>query len=285
MENRMMSTSTDLSPAASRARCRVRIATAVAALLVIGQTRWSVATETTTFPSAAEASEALFQAAKNCDEHALEAIIGAGEELTSCGDESTDKREREQFAQKYQEMHRLVREPDGTTVLYIGAENWPFPIPLVSREGRWRFDPETGAREIMFRRIGANELTAIEVCRAAVRAKKGDGTTGSNDPIMEYAEALVGAERAKSGTAGHAAPDDESFQGYRFYVLTGAPGSGGKTGGFAVVAYPAEYRSSGVMTFVIGEDGIVYERDLGPETARLAPKLKARPTSGWHTAG
>src|SRR2546428_2691365 len=286
MERPMMATSTDVTRAPCRVRCQLWIAAVVAAVLVIGHVGWSVAdaSETKTFPSAADASEALFQAVQNGDEHAVEAILGAGEDLTSCGDVSTNKRERERFVQKYQEMHRLVGEPDGTTVLYIGAENWPFPIPLVSRKGRWHFDAQTGAREVMFRRIGADEVTAIEVCRAAVQASKQNGaTTRSDDPIIQYAEALVSAGSAKSGTTGRATPDDEPFDGYYFVVLTERPGTGEKTGPLAVVAYPAVYRSSGVMTFVVREDGVVYERDLGPETTRIARKLKA-PTSGWHTA-
>jgi len=280
-----MSTPTDVTRAPSRARCQVWIAAAMGAVLVIGNPRWNVAdaSETKTFPSAADASEALLHAVQNGDEHALEATLGAGEELTSCGDESTDRRERDRFVQKYQEMHRLVGEPDGTTVLYIGAENWPFPIPLVSRRGRWHFDAQTGMREIMFRRIGADEATAIEVCRAAVQARKQNGTTTtSDDPIIQYAEALVSAGRAKSGTTDRATPDDEPFHGYRFVALTEGREIDGKAGGLALVAYPADYRSSGVMTFVVGEDGVVYERDLGPQTARVARKLKARPASGWH---
>ena len=257
-------------------------------VLVIGHPPSSVAdaSETKTFPSAVDASEALFQAVQTGDEHALEATLGAGQELTSCGDELTDKRERDRFVQKYQEMHRLVGEPDGTTVLYIGAENWPFPIPLVSRKGRWYFDAQTGAREVVFRRIGGNEVTAIEVCRAAVRvSKQNEATTRNDDPISQYAEALVSGAGAKGGTTGRATPDDQPFHGYYFVVLTERPGTGEKTGALAVVAYPAEYRSSGVMTFVVGEDGVVYERDLGPETAGVARKLKARPTSGWHAVG
>src|SRR5881296_1572312 len=253
MEKRMMSTPTDVTRAPSRARCQVWIPAVVAAVLLIVHPPSSVAdaSETKTFPSAGDASEALFQAVQNGDEHALEAILGAGEELTSCGDESTDKRERVQFTQKYQEMHRLVGEPDGTTVLYIGAENWPFPIPLVSRKGRWHFDARTGTREIMFRRIGADEVTAIGVCRAAVQANEQNGTTRSDDPIIQYAATLVSAERAKSGTTNRATSDGEPFHGYHFVVLTERPGTGEKTGALAVVAYPAEYRSSGVMTFVV----------------------------------
>src|SRR6201984_573971 len=116
------------------------------------------------FSSPGEATDALFQAAQKEDEPTLEAILGAGKEVTSSSDPEEDKLEREQFSQKYQEMHRLVQEPDGRTVLYIGAENWPFPIPLVSRNGAWYFDSDRGKQEILFRRIGENETTAIQVC-------------------------------------------------------------------------------------------------------------------------
>ena len=280
-----MSTATNVRRVVSRARCPGRIAALVAVALVIGPPRWSIAAATAvrTFASAGDASEALFQAVRNGDRQAVEAVLGSADGLASCGDESRDAGERERFVEKYQELHRLVREPDGTTVLYVGAENWPFPIPLVSRKGRWHFDAQTGAREVVFRRIGGNEVTAIEVCRAAVRvSKQNEATTRNDDPISQYAEALVSGAGAKGGTTGRATPDDQPFHGYYFVVLTERPGTGEKTGALAVVAYPAEYRSSGVMTFVVGEDGVVYERDLGPETAGVARKLKARPTSGWH---
>ena len=245
-----------------------------AAAVVIGPTRWAVAdaAQARTFASAPDASEALFQAAQDADRRALDAILGSNAGLASCGDESRDMGERGRFVEKYQEMHRLVREPDGTTVLYVGAENWPFPIPLVSSKGRWYFDAETGRQEVTFRRIGADEMSAIEVCRTAVEAAKDDDATArSNDPIVAYAQRLVSAARATDGTNG--AP---AFHGYRFVFRN--------SGGLNVVAYPAEYRSSGVMTFVVGGDGVVYERDLGPETARVARTLRVRPASGWRAA-
>src|ERR1700719_3336278 len=134
-----------------------------------------------TFSSPAEASSALFQAAQKEDEPALEAILGAGKEVTSSSDDVEDKLEREHFSQKYQEMHRLVREPDGNTVLYIGAENWPFPIPLISKNGAWHFDTSTGLQEILFRRVGENEATAIQVCHALVKTKKQQETSATGD--------------------------------------------------------------------------------------------------------
>ena len=148
-------------------------ALASAALLVglaMGQARLSSAQDAAheTFASAEEASHALFAAVQSNNEQAIMQILGRDKELVSSGDEHEDKRERERFAQKYQEMHRLVREPDGTTVLYIGAENWPFPVPLVARRGQWFFDSDAGAQEILFRYIGENESIAIETSHALV---------------------------------------------------------------------------------------------------------------------
>src|SRR6266849_382091 len=123
-----------------------RVVASTVLLLVVGCAGSSFAQQLQpkTFSSPAEATSALFQAAQREDEQTLETILGAGKEVTSSNDEVEDKLERERFTQKYQEMHRLVREPDGSTVLYIGAENWPFPIPLVSKNGAWYFDSDTG---------------------------------------------------------------------------------------------------------------------------------------------
>ena len=271
----MMST----PPSVTCSAVRIRLTMMAAAALVIGPPRWAVAgtSGARTFSSAGAASDALFQAARDGDAHALRTILGSRDHLASCGDESRDRGERGRFVEKYQEMHRLVREPDGTTVLYVGAENWPFPIPLVSSRGRWRFDAEAGEREVTFRRIGADEATAMEVCRAAIEAGRQDATAAtSTDPIVTFARRLVGTTPATAGTNGPA-PDEATFHGYRFVVV--------RNGSLTIVAYPAEYRSSGVMTFVVGEDGVVYERDLGSDTARVARSLKARPAAGWHVVG
>src|SRR6202049_426505 len=124
------------------------------------------------FQSTAEASQTLFQAVQSNNEEAITKILGGPTELTSSRDAGQDKVERELFVQKYQEMHRLGRDVDGSMTLYIGAENWPFPIPLVAKSGAWRFDPEAGANEITFRRIGENELAAIATCHEFVAAEK-----------------------------------------------------------------------------------------------------------------
>jgi hypothetical protein len=235
------------------------------------------------FSSPGEASSALFEAAEKENEQALEAILGAGKEVTSSSDEVEDQLEREQFCQKYREMHRLVREPDGTTVLYVGAENWPFPVPLVSKNGAWYFDSKTGMDEIKFRRIGENEATAIQVCEEFAMGKnEADLKAASEDPITRFAQSLA------SGTTANADNKESNpFHGYYFRVVEGNPASdlsGHGARGLALIAYPAEYQSSGVKTFVVTRKGLVFEKDLGPETTTIAPQMKARTGSRWHPA-
>ena len=204
----------------------------------------------TTYPSAEGAAQALFLAVQAGDEPGLSQILGGDSKLFSAGDKDQDDLDRGTFLAKYREMHRLARQPDGT-ILYLGAENWPFPIPIVSKKGVWSFDAQTGTREILFRRIGANESFAIDVCQALPRADQVDPAAflGSRVP----------------------------FHGYYFRAL---PVSG-KHASF--VAYPAEYRSSGVMTFIVEDGGVVYERDLGPDTAKAASRItNEKPDSTWH---
>jgi hypothetical protein len=259
-------------------------------LVVVGYVGSSFAqgVQPKTFSSPAEASSALFQAAQKADEPALEAILGAGKEVTSSSDDVEDKLERERFSQKYQEMHRLVREPDGSTVLYIGAENWPFPIPLVSKNGAWYFDSEAGMQEIKFRRVGENETTAIQVCNAFVMAKKQGETKAADedDSISQYVQGLLSAG-VTNGDNNESSP----FHGYYFRIVTdnsaarnkGDVAGGTKSGGLVLIAYPADYRSSGVKTFIVSQDNVVYEKDLGPKTATVAPSIRAR-SSSWHAA-
>jgi len=269
-------------------------------LLVVGFTGSSFAQDSRprTFSSPGEAANALFEAAQKEDEPALETILGAGKEVTSSSDEVEDKLEREQFTKKYQEMHRLVREPDGSTVLYIGAENWPFPFPLISNNGAWYFDSDTGREEILFRTVGENETTAIQVCRALAKAKvnvkeQSEKDVRTDDPISQYVQSLISARTANAdNTSRNAEKESSPFHGYYFRVVTGNSAATAnsyagvkKTGGLALVAYPAEYGSSGVMTFIVTQDGVVYERDLGQKTSKVAPVLKKRsPNSSWHVA-
>jgi hypothetical protein len=219
------------------------------------------------FPSTAEASQTLFQAVQGNDEAAIATILGGPTELTSSRDRAQDKAEREMFVQKYQEMHRLGRDADGSITLYIGAENWPFPVPLVATNGAWRFDPEAGAKEVTFRRIGDNEFAAIATCHefAAAEGRK-SAAPHTTDPSDISPGSLV-AKAARGTSDG----DPILLHGYYFRTL---PVRGAKrTGQFALIAYPAEYRSSGVMTFLITEKNIVYEKDLGQNTAAQASAM------------
>jgi hypothetical protein len=261
-----------------------------------------------TFSSAAEAAQTLVEAVKKNDQPALLKVLGSNSQnLISSGDDAEDKNDRDQFVHKYRQMHRLVTEPDGTTTLYIGAENWPTPIPLVHKGDTWYFDTAAGKQEILYRRIGKNELAAIQVCRELVDAQKeyyGQSHDGEqhvyaqqiySDPGKQnglYWEASSGepaspigplvAVAAKQGYGKAADQEHQPFEGYYFHVLKAERVSGrnqsyivdGKmTRGFAFVAYPAEFRSSGVMTFVVNQDGIVYEKDLGPRTSEIVKTL------------
>src|SRR5882762_8445310 len=191
-----MHTTNLITETASRPRLNWVGTLSALTLLMVGYSQSSLAQKSgpETFSSPGKASGALFQAVQNSDEEALERILGADKEVTSSNDEIEDKLERERFSEKYQEMHRLVQEPDGRTVLYIGAENWPFPIPLVSKNGAWHFDSDSGKQEILFRTIGENETTAIQVChvlaQAAQAKERSDTETTGADPITQYAQNL-----------------------------------------------------------------------------------------------
>jgi len=232
----------------------IRVRGAFASLAVVVAT-WAPASRAQqahqrTYPSAEDAAQALFLAVQAGDEPGLSQVLGGDSKLFSAGDKDEDDLDRRTFLAKYREMHRLAREPDGT-ILYLGAENWPFPIPIVSKKDAWSFDAQTGTREILFRRIGANESFAIDVCQALARADQVD----------------------PAAFLGNRVP----FHGYYFRAL---PVSG-KHASF--VAYPAEYRSSGVMTFIVEDGGVVYERDLGPDTAKAAGRItNEKPDSTWH---
>jgi len=270
-----------------------------------------------TFRSAEEAANALVTAAQANDEKMMLQILGSnGEQIVSSGDEIEDANSRANFVKRYQEMHRLVKEPDGTTTLYIGAENWPTPIPLVYQRNSWYFDTEAGKKEVLYRRIGRNELSAIRVCQELVAAQK-----EYSAEHKEYARKIFSDEEQHNGLYWKAAAGEPQspigplvasavaqgdapsqpgaptpYRGYYFHVLTrqgkNAPGgaknyvvNGKMTDGFAFVAYPAEYRSSGVMTFIVTEDGVVYQKDLGRKTDILAKGMKEYdPNPSWQNA-
>ncbi|HTB91235.1 MAG TPA: DUF2950 domain-containing protein [Candidatus Sulfotelmatobacter sp.] len=268
-----------------------------------------------TFSSPEDASKALYAAAKGNDEKVVIDLLGPeGREVVSSGDEAEDAQARANFVKRYEEMSRLVKEPDGSVTLYIGPHNWPFPISLVNKGNVWYFNTTAAKQEILFRRIGRNEVSAIHVCRELVAAQR-EYYTQQNS---EYARKIFSEEGKHDGLywktsenqprspigplVAHAVLDEETknrgaqpvpFRGYYFHILTGqgknAVGGaksyvadGKMTGGFAFIAYPADYRSSGVMTFLVNEDGVVYEKDLGNKTASLGMSIREyNPDSSW----
>jgi hypothetical protein len=269
-----------------------------------------------TFATAEEAGSALAAATEAGDGAAILAIFGPdGKQVVYSGDDVQDREMHANFAKKYLQMHRLVNEPDGTTTLYIGAENWPTPIPLVHKGNVWYFDTAAGTKEILYRRVGRNEITTIRVCQELVAAQKDYASQNHNEYTQRffsdagqhnglYWKAAAGAPQSPIGPliASAVAEGYESipeggatpFHGYYFHILIAqgrhAPGGsksyivrGKMTGGFAFVAYPAEYRSSGVMTFIVGSNGVVYEKDLGKDTESIVKAMKKfDPDSSWH---
>ncbi|HTZ99675.1 MAG TPA: DUF2950 domain-containing protein [Candidatus Aquilonibacter sp.] len=271
-----------------------------------------------TFPSSAAASQALADAAKANDESALLHILGPeGKNIISSGDATEDADNRANFAARYEQMHRLMKEPDGSTTLYVGAENWPMPIPLVEKAKTWYFDTPRAEKEILFRRIGRNEMSTIRVCQQLVAAQKEYYDAQGH----EYAQQIFSDEGQHNGLYWKAAEGQPEspigplvaqavsegyvkgrnvaptpYLGYYYHILTaqGPSATGGAesyiedgkmTRGFAFVAYPAEYRSSGVMTFMVDASGIIYERDLGKDTETIAKTMKAyNPGPGWRKA-
>jgi hypothetical protein len=270
------------------------------------------------FSSPEEVSKAFVAAVQSNDTTAIREILGPdSRQIVSSGDPTEDAESRANFARKYHEMHRFVKEPDGSVTLYIGAENWPTPIPLAIKGNFWFFDTEAGKKEILFRRIGRNELSAIRVCQELVAAQKEYYAMEHNEYANQIfsdagahnglywkvsdgeAESPIGplvasavVEGYGKGNAGLQTP----YHGYFFRVLTrqgkhardGAKGyivNGKMTEGFAFAAYPAEYRSSGVMTFVVDQDGIVYQKDLGNKTEAQGKSMQEyNPDSSWRNA-
>ena len=270
-----------------------------------------------TFPSAEKAADALYTAAKDHDESGMLAILGSdAHDIVMWTDSSSDRNAQDdQFARKYEQMHRLVQEPDNETTLYVGAENWPLPLPIVEHDGAWYFDCSLGRREILYRRIGENEMETMETLRGIVDAENqhyaNSAEMGAN--TEEYAQHFTCSEgqhdglfSAASGSdddsnaigpylaeASYERSDREPFHGYFFHILTaqGAHAHGGArnyivdgkmTGGFAVVAFPAAYRSSGVKTFIVSQNGRIFSKDLGAKTTQLAAAMKTYdPDSTW----
>jgi len=291
------------------------VSIAIAALLC---TTASIVSAQQDFKTPDEAASALASAAKAGDRKAIVTVLGPdGQDIVSSGDEVADAATRQKFVAAYDAKHRIAMEGDNKAMLVIGQEDFPLPIPLVRKDGLWRFDTAAGREEILFRRIGRDELDAIQSCLAYVDAQneyaERDRTAaGANT----YAQRIISAPGKKDGlywptsqgedasplgeliaeaTAQGYRPGDgrTPFHGYYFKILTkqgpAAPGGeldyivrGKMIGGFALVAYPAEYRNSGVMTFIVNHTGNVFQKDLGPDTAKLAERMTSfNPDQSW----
>jgi len=272
------------------------------------------------FASPEEAVGAVVEAVKSNNSKALETIFGPGSrDLISSGDSAADQAGRERFLKLYDEKNRLD-QTNGKVVLSIGNEDWPFPIPMVQKDALWRFDTEAGREEILARRIGKNELSAIKVCLAYVDAQREYALKDRDaDGLLQYAqkfksdkglmnglywEAKEGEEQSPLGPLFAAAQKkgysvassgDQPipYYGYYYRILNGqgknAPGGaydylvkGDMIGGFALVAYPAKYGSSGIMTFIVNHDGMVYQKDLGEKTEEAVQAITLfNPDSMW----
>jgi Protein of unknown function (DUF2950) len=272
-----------------------------------------------TFASAEEGVKALMEAVKKNDSNAMLAILGPeAKSLIESGDQVSDRTAGERFVKSYEESNKLVKSGDSKMVLETGKDDWPFPIPLVKETNGWRFDTHEGKEEIINRRIGRNELDVIQVSLAIVDAEREyyqrdpDG-----DKLLQYAQKLISTKGKRDGLYWETKPGEQSsplgllvaqaraegykgaggkpvpYHGYYYKLLTGqgkdAPGGaydylvrGKMMGGFGVVAYPAQYGSSGIMTFIVNHDGVVYQKDLGAKTASVAQSMtRFNPDKTW----
>ena len=277
------------------------------------------------FSSPQAAMEALKAAVEARDTNALHAIFGPAAHGLVSADVVEAAEERELFVRRVEEKVNLVAESDSKQVLQLGADGWPFPIPLVKQEGQWHFNIEAGKEEILNRRIGANELGAIQVCRAYVQAQREYASVDRNgDGVLDYAEHLRSTPGTHDGLYWSMRAGDElsplgplvaqawvegyrqktkilteqqsPYHGYYFKILTQqgkyAPAgkynyviNGHMIGGFALVAWPAEWDNTGVMTFIVNQQGKVYEKNLGPKTPSIARAMTTyNPDNTWTLA-
>jgi hypothetical protein len=271
-----------------------------------------------TFKTADEAAEALVAAVRKNDERLILAVLGReGYDIVSSGDKADDLAKRREFVAAYEAKHQLEKSGDAKSILNIGKNDFPFPIPLVLEKDTWRFDSAAGRTEILARRIGRNELSAIQACLAYYDAQNEYVEKDHiGDKVRAYAQRIasrpgkkdglywpssqngddspLGALVADASADGYALGGERiPYHGYYYKVLTrqSAAASGGALnyvagkhmiGGFALVAYPANYGVSGVMTFMVSHAGVVYQKDLGARTARIAERMDAfDPSKGW----
>ena len=271
-----------------------------------------------TFSTPEAAVEELVKALRDGSEKELLAIFGPGSEpLISSGDKVDDRERREEFVRLYGEANRLEPAGDKKRIVHAGKNDWPFPIPIVKVGESWRFDTKQGKEEILHRRIGENELGAIQTCLAIVDAQREYAAVDRNgDGLLEYAQKFASTKDKTDGLYWEVKPGEKPsplgplvakargegymkgekpapYNGYFFRILTaqGKSAKGGAysylvkgkmVGGFAVVAYPATYAVSGVKTFIVNHEGVVYEKDLGPKTIKLAKTMKLYdPDRSW----
>jgi hypothetical protein len=249
-----------------------------------------------TFSSSKEALSAFIDAVEKGSAAELNAILGPGnEQIVTSGDPVADKNVRNSFLNLYKQGHLLVPARNGALMLEVGKEKWPLPIPLAHSGDKWYWDGAAGKEEVLYRRIGHNELAAIDVCRGIVSAQHDYAMSGHDgQPAGVYAGRIVSepgkqnglywevkagekaspagpmlAQAAQEGYAvsGKAIP----YHGYYYRMLPSSHG-------FGVVAYPADYRSSGVMTFLVNESGVIYEKDLGDQTREISKQLSSYST-------
>jgi hypothetical protein len=277
-----------------------------------------------TFTSPEEAVKAFINAIKANDTKELLAILGPeGKDVISSGDEVADKDIRGQVAQKYDQKNKLDWESDKKVILDMGTDDWPMPIPVVKKGENWIFDTKAGKDEILSRRIGRNELAVIQVCLAYVDAQREYALKDRDgDGIQEYAQRFRSEEGKKNGLYWNAKEGEEQsplgplaakaveegytdkkseskptpYHGYYYKILKAqgknAPGgaydyvvNGKMIGGFAMVAYPSVYGNSGVMTFIVNQDGVVYQKNLGKSTEKIASAMtKYNPDKTWEKA-
>ncbi len=279
----------------------------------------AAASKQTTFPSPEAAVDGLVKAAREYNTKELAALLGPGSEpLVSTGDAVDDRQNWEAFIKSYEEKNRLEPVGRGKVMLHIGKDDWPFPIPIVLSGKNWRFDTKAGKDEILNRTIGENELSAIQVLLAIADAQHDFADdTRERTGRPEYAQKLESTPGRKDGLYWEAAPGEKQsplgplaararaegysespglptpFHGYYYRILKAqgknAPGGayeyvidGKMIGGFAVLAYPAAYGASGVYTFMVNHDGVVYRKNLGKNTAKIAAAMtKFDPDSTW----
>ena len=303
--------------------CSVAVATLIIVLSAPLQGYAAQARERV-FASPEEAVKALVDAVKADNMEELRAIFGpAGKEVLSSGDATEDRAGRERFLKAYETKNALIQDGDAKVVLQMGTEEWPFPIPIVKRGEKWSFDTRKGKEELINRRIGRNELNTIQVCLAYVDAQREYALKDRDaNGLLEYAQKFRSDPGKKNGLywevkAGEAqsplgplfaAAQERGYStkgaggkpvpyyGYYYRILTGqgknAPGGaydymvrGNMIGGFALVAYPAKYGSSGIMTFIVNQDGVVYQKDLGKSTEKSAVAMKLfNPDQTWKRA-